>query len=161
MRPSFAVFAVSTALVGTAALGAAAPAFADGAALDKLSTHLYYHQTGAIDDRDAAKLNLWNTIIGEGDAQGPSAAVVVRVTVTGAETLARGAVEVTASSGRKKVFKQRLSLDAYVAEKGHPLVVPFVVYGTGCDSLEIAAVLQDGRKSLGRKAEVVPFTCGE
>jgi hypothetical protein len=156
MRHSISIAALVVTLVAASAV-----ARADGAALEKLSTHLYYHQTGVVDDREASGLALWNTIIGEGDAQGPSSATVVRVTVTGAQTLQKGAVEVVVTAGKKKVLKQRVSLDGYSVDAGKPVVVPFVVYDTGCDSLAVSATLYHGRKSIGAKKAVVPFSCGE
>ena len=150
-----------TITVLVAVVAATTTARADSAALDKLETHLYYHQTGTVDDREASGLSLWNTIIGEGEAQGPSGSVVVRVTVTGAEGLPKGAVEVVATAGKKKVFKQRVSLDDFVAEKGKPVVVPFLIYGTGCDSIAVAATLYDGKRTVSAKKSVLPFSCGE
>src|SRR5688572_33140547 len=66
MRPvaTFSLAALSLAV----AAAAARPAFAD-ATLDALTTRLYYHHTGTVDDREASGLQLWNTMIGEGDAK--------------------------------------------------------------------------------------------
>ena len=161
MRHSKSLTAPITAAVVAVALGAAArPAHAD-ATLDRVATHLYYHQSGAVDDREASALQLWNTTIGEGDAKAASGAVIVHVTVSGGETIDKGVIEVVARAGKKRLFKQRVSLDDYLIEKGKPVIVPFVLYGTGCQSLEVAATLQAGRKKLGEKAVVLPFACAE
>ncbi len=151
-------------ILATAALAAAtlAPraALAD-AALDGVATHLYYHHTGTVDDREASSLQLWNTMIGEGDARSASATTVVHVTVSGAETLDHGTVELVARAGKKRVFKQRVSLDDYVAVRGKAMVVPFMLYGTGCQSLAVTATLSAGKRTVGEKTVVLPFACGE
>jgi hypothetical protein len=152
--------AVLALLAFGVAASVAAPAQADGA-LDKVTTHLYYHETGAVDDREASALTLWNTIVGEGDATGPSSAIFVRATVSGAETLTAGAVELVVSAGKKRLSRQRVSLDAYAATRGQPMTVPFVLYGTGCESLAVKVTLLAGKKTVATRQLVLPFSCGE
>jgi len=156
MRPWFASLATTVATLTLAA----APALA-GPAIEKLSTHLYYHDSGAIDEREASGLQLFNAAIGGGDAKGASGAVVVQVTVTGAETLAKGAVELVAQTPKKKLLKQRVSLDDYVVEKGKSVVLPFLIYGTGCDKLTITSNLQDGRKVVEKRTVQLGFSCSD
>jgi hypothetical protein len=158
MRPvaTLVVAALSVAV----ATAAARPAFAD-ATIDSLTTHLYYHHTGTVDDREASGLQLWNTMIGGGDAKAASATTIVHVAVSGAETLDRGSVELVARAGKKRVFKQRVSLDDYVAVRGKAMVVPFVLYGTGCQSLAVTATVTAGKRTVGGKTVVLPFACGE
>jgi len=153
MRPFIPLCALAILSVSTTAA-------ADGA-ISKVSTHLYYHDSGVIDEREASGLKHWNTIIGEGDASGPSSAVVVRVTVSGAQTMTKGAVELVAQGGKKRLLKQRVSLDDYLVENGKPVVLPFLVYGTGCDDLAVTATLLAGKKTVEKKAVLVPFECGE
>jgi hypothetical protein len=150
----------TAALVTGIVLVAAGPAHAD-ATLDTVSTHLYYHETGTVDDREASGLSLWNTIIGEGDATAPSSSVLVRATVSGAETLTAGAVELVVLAGKKRLTKQRVSLDAFSASKGHAMTVPFVLYGTGCESIAVKVTVLAGKRTVGTRQLVLPFACGE
>jgi hypothetical protein len=154
MRPVATVVALALAVTLPRA------AFAD-ASLDALTTHLYYHHTATVDDREASGLQLWNTMIGEGDARSASATTIVHVTVSGAETLDRGSVELVARAGKKRLFRQRVSLDDYVAVRGKAMVVPFVLYGTGCQSLAVTATLAAGKRAVGERTVVLPFACGE
>jgi hypothetical protein len=159
MRTVSRIAAVATLAITTVA-STAAPALAD-ATLDKVSTHLYYHESGTVDDREASGLTLWNTIIGEGDATSPSSAIFVRATVSGAETLTAGAVELVVTAGKKRLSRQRVSLDAYAATRGQAMTVPFVLYGTGCESIAVKVTVLAGKRTVGTRQLVLPFSCGE
>ena len=107
---------------------------------------------GTVDEREASSLALWNTIIGEGDATAPSSAVFVRATVSGVETLTRGAVEMVVTAGKKRIATQRVSLDDVVVERGKPVVVPFLLHGTGCDSIAVRVTVLAGKRSVSPRA---------
>lgn len=123
---------------------------------------MYVEETGAIDPRDITQqIVLWNTIIGEGDAKGPSSTTMIQVELAG-PTFANttGTLELVVTAGGKKLLKQKLSVGTFFSE-GTKLVLPFVLYDTGCDELAIAATFTTPDKKKVKKTAAVPFACGE
>jgi hypothetical protein len=132
-----------------------------------IHAHLYYQSTGEINPTDLldGKVHvLWNTVIGEGEAHKPSRAILVLVDLTG-PTFAgfRGMLAVKATEGEKTLLDQTIPLDTWF-NAGQKLVLPFLVYGTGCGKLEISATLQGLPAANVKTATLkksVPFECGE
>jgi hypothetical protein len=138
----------------------------DKYSLAAIRVYLYYHSTGEIDSRDLLDgkvYNLWNTIIGAGVAQKPSRAVLLLVDLVG-PTFAKidGELVIKAIAGETTLLESTLSLrDWYEDEK---LVLPFLIYGTGCEKLEISAKLQGFPCAMirnGMLKKFVPFECGD
>jgi hypothetical protein len=128
-----------------------------------IRAHMVVEETGTIDPRDITQhLMLWNTIIGEGDAKGPSSTTLIQVELAGPTfaNLASGSLEVVVTTGGKKLFKQKLAIGTFFSE-GTKLVVPFLVYDTGCDELAITATFTTPEKKKLKKTVGVPFACGE
>jgi len=132
-----------------------------------IHVHLYYQSTGEIDPRDlldGKEYNLWNTIAGVGVARKPSCAVLVLVDLVG-PTFAKidGELAMKATAGESILLERTLQLgDWYNA--GERLLLPFLIYGTGCDKLEISATLRGFPSSMvkvGTLRKSVPFECGE
>ena len=132
-----------------------------------IHAHFYFHSTGEIsptDLLDGKPHALWNTIIGAGEAGKPSGAILVLVDLTG-PTFANidGKLTLKAAEGEKILLGQTVSLKIWFRE-GQKVVIPFLVYDTGCNKLEITATLEDLPAKMvdtGTLKKVVPFECGE
>jgi hypothetical protein len=132
-----------------------------------IHAHLYYQSTGEInptDLLDGKGHSLWNTIIGEGEARKPSAAILVLVDLSGPTFWRRdGTVRLAATDGQKTLLDQTLLLGIW-GNEGGKVVLPFLVCGTGCRKLEITATLEGFPDALVETAtlkKIVPFKCGE
>ena len=132
-----------------------------------IHAHLYYQSTGEINSTDLLDGEvhaLWNTIIGEGEARKPSAAILVLVDLTGPTFLkCDGRLRLTATDGEKTLLDQTLLLGIWF-NTGGKVVLPFLVCGTGCNELEITATLEDLPATMVETPvlkKVVPFECGE
>lgn len=133
-----------------------------------IHAHLYFHSTGEIspmDLLDGKRHALWNTIIGEGVARMPSRALWVIVDVAGPTFAVNfgGKLAVNVTDGLKTLLDQTLLLNDWYT-KGDKLVLPFLVYGTGCGKLEITATLEglpDTMVETATLKKIVPFKCGE
>ena len=103
---------------------------------------------------------LWNAIIGEGDVKAPTKAtiVLVQVRATGSGEKDR-VLELVARANGKELIRQSVAVSTFITGKGEAMI-PFLVYGTGCEPLELTATLAGAGKtdSLTR---TVPFRCGE
>lgn len=132
-----------------------------------IHAHLYFHSTGEIsptDLLDGKQHALWNTITGAGEAGKPSGAIWVLVDLTG-PTFANidGKLTLKATEGEKTLLSQTVSLRIWFKE-GQKVVLPFLVYDTGCKKLEITATLEDLPATMVERAtlkQVVLFECGE
>jgi hypothetical protein len=133
-----------------------------------IHAHLYHQSTGEInmtDLLDGKAHSLWNTIIGEGEARKPSRAIWVLVDLTGPTFAADcgGKLTMKVTEGVKTLLGQTLMLDDWFNE-GQELVLPFLVYGTGCGKLEITATLQGlppSKVKIATLKKSVSFECGE
>ena len=132
-----------------------------------IHAHLYYHATGKtnptdlLDDKNHV---LWNTIIGEGEAREPSAAIMVFVDLTGRWfTECEGRLRLIATDSKKTLLDQTLELGLWFNMRGK-VTLPFFVCGTGCEAVRITATLEGIPASKIDRAfitETVPFECGE
>ena len=123
-----------------------------------VEARLYYHDTGTLSEPVTPQTALWNTIIGEGDAQEPSTSTLVDVIVEGEA----GTFEV---GSRVQLIVKNSSTDEVIAELGKDVGVlsdaglshiAFWLPNTGCEPLRIIA--STGATSM----EIhVPFECGE
>ena len=105
-------------------------------------------------------LALWNTIIGGGDAGGRSNSMVVIIAVSGRPGSYDGKrqVELRVRDERGEVFRRQQHLSVLNTQGGG--YVAFWLYDIGCEPLTLAAVIT-GQKTNARKAESIPFKCGE
>ena len=131
----------------------------------RVSGHLFYNETGTFDKRDVfdPEFTLWNTGIGEGDAVGPSDAVllVVELGRDPPTPWYPGFITVKVSSEKAVLLEQRVEIATFFSEK--PTVsVPFLVQAVPCGTLTVVA-------SVALKTEPPPvlkttkllFACGE
>ena len=125
---------------------------------------LFYSDKGSFSRDVLAKpdFTLWNTIIGEGDAEGPSDAMLVLVEVTGSpspnEPSPRRAVEFTAVASGKILLKRTKEIDLF-GEDGK-FYAPFWLYETGCHPVKLTARIS-GQAKPSSLSKTVPFACGE
>ena len=125
--------------------------------------HLFYEASGVLDERDLATgdMVLWNTVIGEGAAVAPSSTSIVYVELEGPSFVAgtAGVLSLTARTAENTLLAQEVDLATFFSQ-GTTLVIPFVVFGTGCGTLEIDAELT-GIPTPSRTQTAVDFQCGE
>jgi len=132
-----------------------------------IHAHFYYQATGKINPRDlldGRSHALWNTIIGEGEAREPSAAIMVLVEITGPRfTRSEGKLRLTAADSKKTLLDQTLELYPWFSTSGK-VILPFFVYDTGCEKVKITATLEGIPSSsvdIGTLTRTIPFECGE
>ena len=133
-----------------------------------IRAHLYYQSTGAINPTnllDGRAHALWNTPIGGGEARLPSQAVWMLVDIIGpsfSENLGLKLFVNVTNDGRT-LLDQTLTLDDWFCECNR-LVVPFLIYGTGCGNLEITARLEGlpaEKADIAALKKTIQFACGE
>ena len=66
-----------------------------------------------------------------------------------------------AADTRREVKTESVLLSGLLGGEGRKLHVPFFVYGTGCEPLELNARLIDGSRVVGEITRTIPFACGE
>lgn len=131
--------------------------------LAAIHAHLFYEPLNKVDGRDlfAGKVGLWNTIIGEGDAEAPSSTTVITVDVSGPSftTGTKGVLSLVAKNEKRLLRRETVKLDTFFSE-GSQLSIPFVVIGTGCGTLKIDVELTaKGKKS--QLSKTLEYPCGE
>ena len=65
------------------------------------------------------------------------------------------------SATGRQLMTSSVSLSGLLTRSGHVLHIPFLVYGTGCEPLEIRVKLLAGSRILGASTKTIPFSCGE
>ena len=104
----------------------------------------------------------WNTIIGEGDAEGPSEATLVLVEVLGKSAESEAApsrkVELTAVAGGKVLVKRAIQVGLFSDD--HKFYAAFWLYDTGCEPVKLTARIV-GQSQPSSMSKTIPFECGE
>jgi hypothetical protein len=125
---------------------------------------LFYDGKGTFSRDVLAKpdFTFWNTIIGEGDAEGPSTSTLVLVEVTGKpspdEPSPSRKVEITAVASRKFLLKRTTDIGLF--GDGGKFYAAFWLYDTGCKPVKISArIIAQAQPSSMSKT--IPFACGE
>jgi hypothetical protein len=62
---------------------------------------------------------------------------------------------------KRELTSQSVALSTLIVGSVRALHVPFFVYGTGCEKLEIRVRLLDGSSVYGETSTMIPFSCGE
>jgi len=125
-----------------------------------LKAHLYYHETGTVGVEDVASnvAALWNTVIGAGDAKGPSSALLVTVTMVGAFPAKAGTTLIVESArGGGAPSVQSIPLEYFFSDRD-TITVPVLLHGVGCEDLILSAAIGG---SSDKVRVTVPFRCGE
>lgn len=128
-----------------------------------IQAFLYFHKTGTFGTADltTGKVALWNTIIGEGEAEHPATSMLVKVVLTGPSFANQdGKLIVVAKAGKRTLVKQTFAIGDYFEEQTPSITLPLLVPGVGCDEVTVTATLS-GKGKRGTAAATVPFACGE
>lgn len=111
---------------------------------------------------------LFNTVIGEGDAEGFSETTlgVIEITYGGIDDRNGGQLVIEARGYKNKLLFRRSTFVSYVDKTpGLKKYVPFIIYDTGCAEITITAKLykDDQPKSplLNQMTKKIPFVCGD
>lgn len=149
------------AATATFALAAAvSPANAQAVQVEDIRVQLFYEHNGSLSD-DLTKqknLSLWNTIIGEGDAKGPSSAFLVSVVLrsTPEKFVKQASVSVTIVDAKKKSKLLERRFDGLAFGKDGRTVRPVFVENRTCAPTTIVA-----KAGASEKSVTLPFQCGE
>lgn len=127
-----------------------------------LRAQLFYSDRGTF-SRDVladTTIALWNTVIGEGQAGGPSQSTLVVVEVAGEpESYEPGrSVELTMTMGTRAPVRRRQELSSMNA-RGRTYL-GFFIYDTGCEEIRLSARVLGQPQPSTRRARI-PFECGE
>lgn len=124
---------------------------------------LFYDGKGTFSRDVLAKpdFTFWNTIIGEGDAEGPSNSTLVLVEVSGNPSRDQASpsrkVEFTATASRRVLLKRTADIGLFSDGKFY---ASFWLYDTGCQPIKILARIL-GQTQASSKNTTIPFACGE
>jgi hypothetical protein len=126
-----------------------------------LRAMLFYSDRGTFSpDLIAHPVELWNTVIGEGNSGGPSNATLVVAVVRGeaGSYVPTRRVELTVTAGGREIFKR--AEETSVLNREGRTYVAFWLYGTGCRRLRLSARILGQTPSTPVTA-TIPFACGE
>jgi hypothetical protein len=181
MKPSFtfAIWLVACACDPCIAAGSA-PAQLK---IDSIRAMPYYVDRGIIrtsTDLFDPRLVLRNVVVPPGSAGDPlhrsriddwdivfgTTATFVAVTIAGAdlEQLAdkiQVSFSATAVTSGRKLAAQDVMLAPLIVKGSRQTHVPFLVYGTGCEAVELKVHLHDGKAVISHLERTIPFSCGE
>lgn len=158
------VFNVPVAKGGDAPAKSAAPR-----TITSLRAFLYYHQTGEFSRYDIlgdglarGDLLLYNVEINPGTGGGYSSAMLVLVGVAPIPSVrgrrASTIVRLTVKAKKKIVFTHEELLFSFFSPAAERQI-PFLVYRTGCEPLEITAALVDEKKVVTTLSRTAEFQC--
>ena len=105
---------------------------------------------------------LYNTIIGEGAANGKaSTSTLVTVEVSGKNVpVGTLKVQITATGDKNRLIQKKL-IDADIYDDKTKFYAPLWLYDTGCEQINITAVLIGKGASKVIVKKKIPFRCGE
>lgn len=127
---------------------------------------LFYEGKGTFSRDVLAKpaFTFWNTIIGEGDAEGPSNSTLVLVEVTGNsspnEPSPARKVDFTAVASGKVLVKRTASIHLDLSRDSGKFYAAFWLYDTGCNPVKVTASIT-GQSQKSSMTRTIPFACGE
>lgn len=149
-------------LVLLATMGASPVAAPPPYRIAAMRASLFYSDTGTFSENilDNPHFTLWNTIIGEGSARGPSEATLVVVEIAGAPGAhAEGRTLQFIATSRDTTMVRRRSPIGILSAKGR-YFAGFWLHGTGCRRITLSATIT-GQSPVSRMTKVIPFACGE
>ena len=132
--------------------------------ISTIKAMLFYDGKGTFSRDVLAKpdFTFWNTIIGEGDAEGPSNSTLVLVEVTGKpspdEPSPSRKVEFTALASGKILLKRTTDIGLF-GDSGK-FYAAFWLYDTGCQPVKLTARIT-GQPQPSSMSKTIPFECGE
>ena len=126
----------------------------DNSPIDKVSG------TFSKQDVSSGTVALWNTIIGAGDAEGPSIQTIVIVGVKSLKYSNKPqTVRFTATVGKKIIHQESQTFEAIGDNVNYKLL--FLLNGTGCEKITIKAELVIKGKEVSALSKSIDFECGE
>ena len=129
-----------------------------------IQAKLFYFDKGTFSRNVLAKpdFGFWNTVIGEGDAEGPSDSTLVLVEVSGknseAERPPSRKVELTAVARGKVLLKRAIEVGLFSDD--HKFYAAFWLYDPGCEPVKLTARIV-GQPQPSSMSKTIPFECGE
>lgn len=131
----------------------------DSYKIGSIKSYLFYEETGDFSQEISNFESLWNTPIGEGDADGASSQVLVVVEINGIpETYENRNIEFTAIEGNKVILKRTESI-GIIGENGK-INVGFWLYNVGMKPIKINSKIT-GQKLTSTLTKTIPFQSGE
>jgi hypothetical protein len=139
-----------------------------------ISARLFYNQksdqdrsrvdtvSGTFSKKDVStgEFALWNTIIGEGDAQGPSNQTIVIVAVKSIKYANKPqTLRFTVGQGKKIIQRESREFDVIGDDVNYKLL--FLLNDTGCGKLTVRADLLIKGKIVSTLSKTIDFECGE
>lgn len=108
---------------------------------------------------DNQEFALWNTIIGEGSAEGYSnqTIVIVEISAKGMSNKDQ-TLKLTAKSGKKTLTQQQ---NFSCVDCAKPYKVLFILNETGCEKVSLKAELLNNNKVVSTLNKSIDFECGE
>lgn len=136
--------------------------------ISEIRAHLVYEENGEL-SRDVLKgdFTFWNTVIGEGDAEGHSSSTLVYVVISndGTKDKTFPALQFSAVSEDGKRVNYKKTFEYIFPTEGKSTVfVPFLLHDTGCQKIKIVAKLVNPKtptKIYQTVTKTIPFLCGE
>ena len=104
----------------------------------------------------------WNVVIGEGaGVDGPTDNTLLVVTVAGPprELASDLRLKVVAKTERGTVLER--TCDVGIFNGNGNWYAPFLIYGTGCESVVVTAELTQGKETGSPVVFTIPFACGD
>lgn len=110
---------------------------------------------------------LWNTVIGEGDAEGHSSSTLVQVVIStdGKSTKTNPVLQFSAVSEDGKRVNYKKNIEYFFPTEGvSKTFVPFLLHDTGCQKITMTIKLVEKSKPTviyQTMKKEIPFACGE
>ena len=108
---------------------------------------------------DNGEFALWNTIIGEGSAEGASNQTIVIVEISAKGMSNKSQIIKLTTTIDKKTQSQQQTFSCIDCTK--PYKVLFILNNTGCDPIKLKAELLNNNKVVSTLTKNIDFQCGE
>ena len=109
---------------------------------------------------DNSEVTLWNSVIGEGSAEGPSKQTIVIVEVTSnGQSNKNQILKFSATAGKKVLLQQQKTFSCIGDKTKYKLL--FLLEETGCDTISLKAEIIKNGKSVSTMNKTINFECGE
>ena len=109
---------------------------------------------------DNSEVALWNTIIGEGSAEGYSNQTIVIIEVTSNGQSNKNQILRFSASAGKKILLQQQKTFSCIGDKTKYKIL-FLLGDTGCDKISLKAEIIKSGKSISTMNKTINFECGE
>lgn len=135
--------------------------------IESIQAFLIYEENGKLSRNILdGKFTFWNTVIGEGDAEGHSSSTLVQVIIStnGKTEKAFPQLQFSAVSENGKTVNYTKTIDYLFPNEGVSKVyVPFLLHDTGCQKIKMTVKLVKPKAKLTFQTvtKVIPFICGE